>query len=62
MLGNENGLSRRGFLRTAGHTGALLAVPTVIPAQVLGRDGAVAPSERVVMGGFGIGRRGGYDP
>jgi predicted dehydrogenase len=28
---------------------------------VLGRGGAVAPSERIVMGGIGIGGRGGYD-
>jgi len=32
-----------------------------IPSSALGRDGAVAPSERVVVGGIGIGRRGGYD-
>ena len=36
-------------------------VPTIIPASALGRDGAVAPSERIIVGGIGIGRRGGYD-
>ncbi|RMF87577.1 MAG: gfo/Idh/MocA family oxidoreductase, partial [Planctomycetota bacterium] len=28
---------------------------------MLGRDGAVPPSERIVLGGIGIGRRGTYD-
>ncbi len=36
-------------------------MPLIVPGRVLGRDGGVAPSERVVMGGFGIGRRGGSD-
>jgi predicted dehydrogenase len=36
-------------------------LPWCIPASVLGRGGAVAPSERIVMGGIGIGRRGSYD-
>jgi hypothetical protein len=38
-----------------------LALPHYIPASALGRDGAVAPSERIVMGGIGIGGRGTYD-
>ena len=38
-----------------------LAVPCIIPASALGHDGAVAPSERIVMGGIGIGGRGTYD-
>lgn len=38
-----------------------MAAPTIIPSSALGLDGAVAPSERIVMGGIGIGRRGGYD-
>jgi predicted dehydrogenase len=35
--------------------------PQIIPSSALGRDGAVAPSERVVVGGIGIGNRGTYD-
>ena len=31
------------------------------PVPRLGRDGAVAPSERIVVGGIGIGNRGTYD-
>ena len=46
----EAGLSRRRFLK-----GAALAVaaPTVIPGSALGADGAVAPSNRIAMGGIG---------
>ena len=38
-----------------------VALPYFIPASALGRGGAVAPSERIVMGGIGIGGRGSYD-
>lgn len=53
-------LSRRRFLGRAAGVGAALAVglPTFIPARALGRDGAVAPSDRIVLGAIGIGPRG----
>src|SRR5947207_9396277 len=55
-------LHRRRFLKTAlGAAGAAVMAPTIIPSSALGRDGAVAPSERVVVGGIGIGNRGSYD-
>lgn len=50
--------TRRSFLK---HTAALAAVPYFVPATALGRGGKVAPSERIVLGGIGIGRRGGHD-
>jgi hypothetical protein len=53
--------TRRRFLKTAAGTGALLMAPQVIPAAALGKDGAVAPSEKIVLGGIGIGNRGSYD-
>ena len=53
--------NRRRFLATAARAGALLAVPQVIRSSALGRDGAVAPGERLVLGGIGIGNRGSYD-
>ncbi len=53
--------NRRSFLRTALEAGAVLALPQIIPATVLGKGGAVAPSERIALGGIGIGSRGGYD-
>jgi predicted dehydrogenase len=38
-----------------------VAAPTIIPASALGLEGTVPPSERVVVGGIGIGNRGTYD-
>jgi len=39
--------------------GAVVAAPMVVPSSVLGqRAGAVAPSDRIVFGGIGIGGRG----
>src|SRR6476660_10532427 len=53
---------RRRFLQTSIATGAAAAMaPQIIPSSALGRDGAVAPSERIVLGGIGIGNRGTYD-
>ncbi len=40
--------------------GALLVAPQIIPSTVLGKDGGVAPSERIVLGAIGIGNRGSY--
>jgi len=54
-------LSRRHFLSRGALATAALALPEFIPASALGRGGAVAPSERIVMGGIGIGGRGSYD-
>jgi hypothetical protein len=54
-------LNRRRFLKTAVQAGALLAVPYVIPGTALGKNGSVPPSERIILGGIGIGNRGGYD-
>lgn len=51
-------LSRRRFLGLTLTAGSAVALPTFIPARALGRDGAVAPSERVVLGAIGIGSRG----
>ena len=51
-------ISRRSFLaRTSAVASAAFAVPTIIPATVLGR-GAVAPSNRIVMGAIGTGSMG----
>jgi predicted dehydrogenase len=51
-------ITRRSFLKAA----ATLAVaPAILPARTLGRGGAVAPSERIVAGGIGIGGRGSAD-
>ncbi|MFN0056698.1 MAG: Gfo/Idh/MocA family protein [Planctomycetales bacterium] len=62
MASQVKQLHRRQFLKTALSAGAAAAVaPTIIPSSALGLDGAVPPSERVVVGGIGIGNRGTYD-
>jgi predicted dehydrogenase len=48
-------ISRRKFLGT---TALAIGMPTIIPGSALGKNGAVAPSNRIVMGGIGIGPRG----
>ena len=54
-------INRRRFVRGALGAGAALAVPCVIPGRVLGKEGAVPPSEQIIMAGIGIGGRGSYD-
>ncbi|MFZ4734142.1 MAG: Gfo/Idh/MocA family oxidoreductase, partial [Pirellulales bacterium] len=54
-------LTRRRFLGTGLAGSAAVAAPLVIPGSALGLDGTVPPSERVVVGGIGIGNRGTYD-
>jgi len=58
MSKNKSRLTRRGFLRG---TAVLAAAPYIVPATVFGRDGKVPPSERIILGGIGIGRRGSHD-
>jgi hypothetical protein len=54
-------LSRRQFMRRTAIAGGCLAVPLIVPGRVLGLNGAVPPSEKIVMGGIGIGSRGSDD-
>jgi hypothetical protein len=48
-------VSRRSFL---GGVGSTIALPYLVPASALGRDGSVAPSNRITVAGIGLGRRG----
>ncbi len=50
--------SRRAFLR---NTAGLAAFPWIVPATALGRNGAVAASERITLGVIGTGSRGTED-
>lgn len=50
-------MNRRQFLTSAVRAGALAALPSIVPASVLGRGGAVAPGDRITMGVIGIGPR-----
>jgi len=53
--------SRRDWMKqVAGAVAASAAAPYVVPSSARGADGAVSPSERIVMGAIGIGGRGGY--
>jgi hypothetical protein len=51
-------VTRRTFLRRAA---AAAAMPYIVPATVFGRDGKVPPSERIILGGMGVGNRGSHD-
>lgn len=53
--------TRRHFLKTTGLTTAAVGFPTIIPASALGKNGAPPPSERIVIGGIGLGQQGGND-
>ena len=61
MQASRKTVSRRRALQAGLSAGAAIAVPTIIPSSALGLDGAVPPSERIIVGGIGIGRRGEYD-
>lgn len=50
--------TRRDFMRTGALAGAVAAAPIVLPGTVLGKDGAVPPSEKIVCGAIGIQGRG----
>ena len=52
--------NRRSFLACTLKAGALLLAPQVVRGAVLGKDGGIAPSERIVLGAIGIGNRGSY--
>lgn len=47
--------TRRTFIKKAAWVAVM---PTIIPASVLGQNGNVAPSNRIVVGGIGLGPRG----
>lgn len=47
--------TRRQFLKS---TAVVFGMPTIIPASALGINGTVAPSNRIVVGGIGLGPRG----
>jgi predicted dehydrogenase len=55
------GISRRGFLKRSAGAGLAAAGFSILPSSALGLDGHVPPSERIAVGGIGIGNRGTYD-
>jgi predicted dehydrogenase len=51
---------RRDFLKAVAG-GAVAGFPAIVPSRALGRDGFVAPSDRLVLGAIGVGRQGSGD-
>lgn len=52
-------LTRRTLLKnTTGWIASAVAIPNFIPSSALGRSGTVSPSERLTMGGIGLGNQG----
>ena len=51
---SSNRLTRCRFVQTAG---TAIALPIFVPAAALGRQGAVAPSDRILLGMIGSGDR-----
>ncbi|MHC4681297.1 MAG: hypothetical protein ACYTEK_21675 [Planctomycetota bacterium] len=60
-IDNSTALTRRRLLMKGVMAASAVALPHYLPASALGRGGTVAPSERIVMGGIGIGGRGSHD-
>jgi len=58
---HASGVTRRGFLKRTAGAGMAAAGFSIVPSSVFGRDGSVPPSERITVGGIGIGNRGTYD-
>jgi len=53
-LRRRPGLNRRQFIQ---RTATAAALPMIVPGSVLGLNGAVAPSNRIVFGAIGVGNR-----
>lgn len=54
--------NRRDFLKKTGlAASSLLAIPTIIPASALGKNGFVAPSDRINLAFIGAGNQAGND-
>ena len=51
-------MQRRQFLKGALNSASLAGFPMIVPARALGRAGAVAPSDKIVMGMIGVGSMG----
>ena len=50
-------ITRRTFIHSTVTTSAGIAVPSIIPASALGKNGHVAPSDRITLGVIGFGPR-----
>lgn len=57
----ENNTNRRKFLKTTVTAGAAFGFPTIIPSRAMGNADVPAPSNRIVVGGIGLGNMGAGD-
>jgi len=57
-LSHSHPASRRQFLKRSGVLAGALGLPSIVPSSVLGAEGTVAPSNRVVLGCIGMGIQG----
>jgi len=55
------GLSRRQFLKRSATGLGAVAAAYIVPSSAMGQDGSVLPSERITMGGIGLGGQGTRD-
>lgn len=51
-------LTRRDVLKKTVAVAGTMAMPSVVMARALGKDGQTAPSDRILLGGIGLGGRG----
>ena len=54
-------LNRRQFIKNVALSVTTVTMPFYVPGKLLGKDGAVPPSEQVILGALGIGSRGNHD-
>jgi len=54
---NTNRVNRRSFLRQSALALGALGIPQFVPSFALGKQGGVAPSERIVLGFIGTGKQ-----
>ncbi|MDR0327275.1 MAG: Gfo/Idh/MocA family oxidoreductase [Planctomycetaceae bacterium] len=53
--------NRRQFIKNVALSTTAAAIPFYVPGKLLGLDGAVPPSEQIILGALGIGGRGSHD-
>lgn len=54
-------ITRKDFLKQSSAAAGALALPWIVPASALGKNGRPAPSDRIVMGCIGVGGQGSYN-
>lgn len=54
---SESRSTRRHFIRNSVVSTAAISLPWIVPARTLGKEGTIAPSEKITLGVIGIGPR-----